>query len=100
MLRRPPISTLFPYTTLFRSDDESRRASAVSEVEAWRRSGKLPFPALSPDRLHELEGTLDWPPHGSVSREWLEPEVSEPLSTNEADEESVTDEAGQEASGR
>src|SRR5687768_17851482 len=25
MLRRPPRSTLFPYTTLFRSDDDERR---------------------------------------------------------------------------
>src|SRR3712207_8853898 len=25
MIRRPPRSTLFPYTTLFRSDDESKR---------------------------------------------------------------------------
>src|SRR5437660_5482255 len=25
MIRRPPTSTLFPYTTLFRSDDESLR---------------------------------------------------------------------------
>src|SRR5256885_8765442 len=24
MIRRPPISTLFPYTTLFRSDDENQ----------------------------------------------------------------------------
>lgn len=78
-------------------DDEARSASAVSEVEAWRKSGKLPFPAPSPDRLRELEDTLDWPPHGSVSREWLEPEVSEPLSKDEADEESTTDDASQEA---
>src|SRR2546430_8715898 len=28
MIRRPPRSTLFPYTTLFRSDDEAVTASA------------------------------------------------------------------------
>src|SRR5256885_12225513 len=33
MIRRPPRSTLFPYTTLFRS---SRR-----EAEAWIRAGRL-----------------------------------------------------------
>src|SRR2546426_6766190 len=41
MIRRPPRSTLFPYTTLFRSVDrmrgqERRRAAAqVQGVEAW-----------------------------------------------------------------
>src|SRR2546430_3549959 len=29
MIRRPPRSTLFPYTTLFRSDDQGRRSSAA-----------------------------------------------------------------------
>src|SRR3712207_9404113 len=30
MIRRPPRSTLFPYTTLFRSDDERQRAALRS----------------------------------------------------------------------
>src|SRR6266480_6158635 len=30
MIRRPPRSTLFPYTTLFRSDRETRRALVMS----------------------------------------------------------------------
>src|SRR5256885_11803627 len=42
MIRRPPRSTLFPYTTLFRSGDHSRfRAQSVSRrfaarMAAWR----------------------------------------------------------------
>src|SRR5687768_17725196 len=32
MLRRPPRSTLFPYTTLFRSDGEHRRLVEVVRV--------------------------------------------------------------------
>src|SRR2546426_8122038 len=36
MIRRPPRSTLFPYTTLFRSPDPS--ASVASEVRADRSS--------------------------------------------------------------
>src|SRR3712207_9034306 len=36
MIRRPPRSTLFPYTTLFRSR---------GEVEAWRHSGSAASPA-------------------------------------------------------
>src|SRR5205807_8289898 len=43
MIRRPPRSTLFPYTTLFRS-------SARSGRDAWGSgSGRRP-PAASPDR--------------------------------------------------
>src|SRR3712207_7990489 len=33
MIRRPPRSTLFPYTTLFRSVDESPERRAVAMVE-------------------------------------------------------------------
>src|SRR3712207_6892967 len=48
MIRRPPRSTLFPYTTLFRSDlardDEAAAAepvlSAVAEGSARRRDGR------------------------------------------------------------
>src|SRR5687767_15474537 len=34
MLRRPPRSTLFPYTTLFRSDEDLA-------CEGWTRSGNI-----------------------------------------------------------
>src|SRR5256886_11866767 len=42
MIRRPPRSTLFPYTTLFRSVRDGRRAAAVA-AEAWydRPAAKL-----------------------------------------------------------
>src|SRR3712207_7783931 len=33
MIRRPPRSTLFPYTTLFRSDDDVVLADAVDRAE-------------------------------------------------------------------
>src|SRR3712207_6984109 len=33
MIRRPPRSTLFPYTTLFRSEEEQSRADGGSRVE-------------------------------------------------------------------
>src|SRR2546428_3065560 len=39
MIRRPPRSTLFPYTTLFRSHPAARRAAA-------RRNGFATFPRL------------------------------------------------------
>src|SRR3712207_7132279 len=34
MIRRPPRSTLFPYTTLFRSDTEAWGAAAVDYLQA------------------------------------------------------------------
>src|SRR3712207_8802465 len=39
MIRRPPRSTLFPYTTLFRSEDRVR-AQALLVVRAAGRRGK------------------------------------------------------------
>src|SRR3712207_8507094 len=41
MIRRPPRSTLFPYTTLFRSDRRGRRGA----------SGGDPAPPVAPHRL-------------------------------------------------
>src|SRR5258708_20965854 len=42
MIRRPPRSTLFPYTTLFRS----------SPVEIWERHGLKPWIEAARKRLH------------------------------------------------
>src|SRR2546430_9128661 len=39
MIRRPPRSTLFPYTTLFRSDSASTRMRGVASL---RRMSRLP----------------------------------------------------------
>src|SRR2546430_7593740 len=39
MIRRPPRSTLFPYTTLFRSADEQRRIEAA--VDALDHGARL-----------------------------------------------------------
>src|SRR2546422_7274093 len=37
MIRRPPRSTLFPYTTLFRSDRQGDRAGALEVYAAFAR---------------------------------------------------------------
>src|SRR3712207_8485929 len=38
MIRRPPRSTLFPYTTLFRSyDDAEVERAAACDADAWSR---------------------------------------------------------------
>src|SRR5437899_8798365 len=45
MIRRPPRSTLFPYTTLFRSEErrsseaERRREQAEGTAKAWNKAG-------------------------------------------------------------
>lgn len=60
----------FPSQTLYMGRDDGldveRGKRAAEEVESWRKAGKLPFPRLSPDRIEELGGTLDYPPRGSV----------------------------------
>src|SRR3989442_5014835 len=40
MIRRPPRSTLFPYTTLFRSERVGGQAGGVGEIAAGRRGGR------------------------------------------------------------
>src|SRR5258707_8384754 len=45
MIRRPPRSTLFPYTTLFRSRQSAKRLSTI------RRASKPPYSSSSPPKL-------------------------------------------------
>src|SRR5262245_64992298 len=47
MLRRPPSSTLFPYTTLFRSGGPRRRARAAGARGVVRRGRRHPGAARS-----------------------------------------------------
>src|SRR2546429_5177053 len=42
MIRRPPRSTLFPYTTLFRSGGPGRGGTPSTGGRAARRSGRVP----------------------------------------------------------
>src|SRR3712207_8805931 len=49
MIRRPPRSTLFPYTTLFRSGERPARRAALDDHRRWRRLaplGQRPEPFL------------------------------------------------------
>jgi MscS family membrane protein len=45
--------------------DEEAGKKAMEQVEAWRRSGQLPFPDPSPELLESINDTLDYPPRGS-----------------------------------
>src|SRR2546430_7376755 len=57
MIRRPPRSTLFPYTTLFRSyEEESAQVDAQLEVPVLRR--RVLEPAQDADRSEEHTSEL------------------------------------------
>src|SRR5204862_4385290 len=59
MIRRPPISTLFPYTTLFRSGD--RRPRARPEASARESRGRCAVGAgdRSEEHTSELQSRRD-----------------------------------------
>src|SRR5207237_6335200 len=56
MIRRPPRSTLFPYTTLFRS---SRRTSTPSTTPVADRRTVRPSPRRSEEHTSELQSHLN-----------------------------------------
>ncbi|MGD8542532.1 MAG: hypothetical protein PVI39_09605, partial [Desulfobacteraceae bacterium] len=88
LVREAGTGFAFPSQTMYFSRDqgldEKSSQAAVKAVQTWRRSGKLPFPRLSRERIDRLYGTLDYPPRGSVEagfppEDWGE--GAEPLST-------------------
>src|SRR3712207_7994295 len=71
MIRRPPRSTLFPYTTLFRSQEagrDRRSDAAVLRGARRRRGGVLPSVACRP-------GTRDRAVPGGAARPGDAPEI-------------------------
>src|SRR2546422_3219762 len=61
MIRRPPRSTLFPYTTLFRSSPFVTRSAMISPVRAASRMPFRPCPAAyhrSEEYTSELQSRL------------------------------------------
>src|SRR5256885_10924470 len=55
MIRRPPRSTLFPYTTLFRSEG----GLFLSPARGLRRAGPVSVPANDPAGAHCVPGVPD-----------------------------------------
>src|SRR5438093_7558035 len=55
MIRQPPRSTLFPYTTLFRSPKRSCSSSASSKTRGRRWSASSPVVARSEEHTSELQ---------------------------------------------
>src|SRR5438094_3168519 len=59
MIRRPPRSTLFPYTTLFRSLGQQRLGNGIADTAAASRDGG--DPALETERSEEHTSELQSP---------------------------------------
>jgi len=61
----------FPSQTLYMAKDggldAQRSRDAAEAVKKWRDEGELPFPDHRSARVSQLEGTLEYPPKGSVS---------------------------------
>src|SRR2546422_1598719 len=67
MIRRPPRSTLFPYTTLFRSRTEPPAGTGTllffeSRLVAWCRFGRVPVPQCGDRKSTRLNSS-----HGYIS---------------------------------
>src|SRR5258708_40334956 len=74
MIRRPPRSTLFPYTTLFRSDDLSKLPLEFSPGDAWNYS-------VSTDVIGYLIGKIS----GTPFDQFLRQRIFNPLGMNDTD---------------
>jgi len=62
-------------TTYFARDDgidEDKKRAAEAQVQEWTEKGELPFPDMSEAQREALEGTLDFPPAGSVGHRAIE----------------------------
>src|SRR3712207_7658114 len=64
MIRRPPRSTLFPYTTLFRSppylEQTGKRSRGSSSSRCWQQHHSWPAcPKLRPDSTRSEEHTSE-----------------------------------------
>ncbi len=53
------------YLTRDKGVDTGRQNAAVTEVENWRKHGRLPFPEFDSGERDQLENILDYPPKGS-----------------------------------
>src|SRR2546429_898499 len=58
MIRRPPRSTLFPYTTLFRSEPLADDRVVVSDQDADHRPPATPSSLRSEEHTSELQSRL------------------------------------------
>jgi MscS family membrane protein len=61
----------FPSQTLYMAKDggldDTKGREATQAVKRWREQGELPFPDHKPEKVHQLDNILDYPPKGSVT---------------------------------
>src|SRR2546430_8112755 len=55
MIRRPPRSTLFPYTTLFRSPEALKSAQRAAQRHGWEIVAYVPAEGRSEEHTSELQ---------------------------------------------
>src|SRR5256885_4382711 len=73
MIRRPPRSTLFPYTTLFRSKETRsalvapKQSDDVAPLTGWAKNPK-PLPQLPPQHGEHDAGAAETPPPRKADR--------------------------------
>src|SRR3712207_7375486 len=65
MIRRPPRSTLFPYTTLFRSADQARAAGEAADVVHRVASQQ---DAAGGQQVGDVAGRVPWRRHDPQPR--------------------------------
>src|SRR5690242_20991415 len=70
MLRRPPRSTLFPYTTLFRSAAAGREHQANEDDDDDYCGGRHRQPTLWKARVHGAGGSRDGRPASTAHSSW------------------------------
>src|SRR5256885_10929484 len=70
MIRRPPRSTLFPYTTLFRSSELTTQPLSIKMARRPRRFSSMPqaspvgpAPTMVTSKTASNEDTLEHPPY-------------------------------------
>src|SRR2546430_16239481 len=67
MIRRPPRSTLFPYTTLFRSERRARQRRAHCPQPATGRIARCAPPAFQRELLRDRKSTRLNSSHSQIS---------------------------------
>jgi MscS family membrane protein len=85
----------FPSQTVYLNRDggmdDAAQNAAEQTVQDWRDSGRLPFPRFPQSWQSSLEGTLDYPPHGSAESVEKDTEGAVELETLSSDEDDNRD---------
>src|SRR5256885_9657319 len=88
MIRRPPRSTLFPYTTLFRSPDRDEGEEGKRSQIFHEHSEAVPEVVVNPQGASLMEGPASHVVHNR-RREHVHPPPVEPRPPTEVDRKST-----------